>query len=205
MSSSWSYLDPAVIPLIVGETVLDAGCGLGRWGALIESNYWEAKLEQQPAVDGFDAFAANVERCSRRGVYRRVWQQTLPSAIEGAWDTVLAIEIVEHVRPEDVGPTLDALEAAARRRIIVSTPNSEILRPGLDTPAGFNPYEAHLGYVSRKLLRERGYTVRGVGFGKYDSALAKAAKRLHLRKTMTFAPWRFPVIAETIVATKDVD
>lgn len=204
MSSSWSYLDPAVLPLIVGETVLDAGCGLGRWGTLIESNYWEADLEQQPVVDGFDAFAANVEHCSGRGAYRRVWQQVLPSPIEGAWDTVLAIEIVEHVRPEDVGATLDVLEAAARRRIIVSTPNAEILRPGLDTPTGFNPHEAHLSYVSRKLLRDRGYAVRGVGFGRYDSRLAKAAKRLRLRKTMTFAPWRLPAIAETIVATKDV-
>lgn len=204
VSSSWTYLDPAVIPLLVGETVLDAGCGLGRWGALIESNYWEAKLDRQPEVDGFDAFAGNVEHCRRRGVYRHVWQQSLPSPIEGSWDTVLAIEIVEHVPPEDVERTLDLLEAAARRRVIVSTPNSEILRPGLETPAGFNPHEAHLSYVSRRMLRERGYTVRGVGFGRYNSALAKTAKRLRIRKTLTFVPWRLPLIAETIVATKDV-
>jgi 2-polyprenyl-3-methyl-5-hydroxy-6-metoxy-1,4-benzoquinol methylase len=204
VSSSWAYLDPAVIPLLVGETVLDAGCGLGRWGALIESNYWEAKLARQPAVDGFDAFAGNVEHCRRRGVYRRVWQQSLPSPIEGSWDTVLAVELVEHVSPADVGKTLDALEAAARRRVVVSTPNSEILRPGMDTPTGFNPFEAHLSYVSRDLLKSRGYTVRGVGFGRYNSRLALTAKRLHLRRTLTSVPWRLPSIAETIVATKDV-
>ena len=42
----------------------------------------------------------------------------------------------------------------------MSTPNSELLRPGLDTPAGFNPFEAHLSYVSRDVLRQRGYFVR---------------------------------------------
>ena len=203
MSSSWAYLDPAVIPLLVGETVLDAGCGLGRWGTLIESNYWEAKLARPPTVDGFDAFAGNVEHCLRRGVYRRVWQQSLPSTIEGSWDTVLAVEVVEHVPPDAVAETLDALEAAARRRVIVSTPNSELLRPGMDTPTGFNPYEAHLSYVSRDLLRARGYTIRGVGFGRYNSTLAVTAKRLRLRRTLTSVTWRLPRIAETIVATKD--
>jgi len=78
MSSSWSYLDPVVLPLLKGTSVLDAGCGMGRWGALIESNYWEAKLPRAPAVDGFDVFAPNVEHCRARGVYRRVWEHRMP-------------------------------------------------------------------------------------------------------------------------------
>lgn len=203
MSSSWSYLDPAVLPLLVGATVLDAGCGLGRWGTLIESNHWEAKLEAPPAVDGFDAFAANVDHARRRGAYRHVWQHLLPAPLEGSWDTVLAIEVVEHLPAEDVDEALDVLEAAARRRIIVSTPNSELLRPGLDTPTGFNRFEAHLSYVSTERLQRRGYRVRGVGFGRYDSRLARTAKRLHARGSLVFVPWRLPWLAETIVAIKD--
>ncbi len=205
MSSSWSYLDPAVLPLLIGETVLDAGCGLGRWGALIESNYWEAKLDVPPAVDGFDAFAGNVERCRRRDTYRHVWQHSLPDPLDGCWDTVLAVEVIEHVPPEQVDEALDVLEAAARRRVIVSTPNSELLRPGLDTPVGFNPFEAHLSYVPRETLARRGYRVRGVGFGRYDSRLAIMAKRLRIRPSLTFVPWRLPWLGETIVAIKDVD
>jgi hypothetical protein len=171
---------------------------------LVESNYWESKLPVPPAVDGFDAFAANVEHCRRRGSYRNVWEQSLPSPIQGTWDTVLAIELIEHLPQNRVGDALDALEGATRHRIIVTTPNSEILRPGMDTPVGFNPFEAHLSYVSRDFLRGRGYRVRGAGFGRYNSQLAKGAKRLRVRNSLTSITWRFPAIAETIVAIKDV-
>jgi hypothetical protein len=56
MSSLPSYLDPIILPLIVGETVLDSACGYGRWGNLIQSNFWEAGLSEYPKIDGFDAF-----------------------------------------------------------------------------------------------------------------------------------------------------
>jgi 2-polyprenyl-3-methyl-5-hydroxy-6-metoxy-1,4-benzoquinol methylase len=133
VSSSWSYLDPVILPLIVGESVLDVGCGLGRWGALIETNYWEARLPAPPAVDGCDAFAPNVERCRERGVYRSVWLQTMPSPLDGIWDTVLACELVEHVPQARVDELFDLLEAAAARRVIVSTPNSPCFREGSET------------------------------------------------------------------------
>ena len=70
MSSSPSYLDPVVLPLLAGTTVLDAGCGYGRWGTLVRANYWEAGLAAPPEVDGFDAFAPNVELCARSEIGR---------------------------------------------------------------------------------------------------------------------------------------
>lgn len=203
MSSSWSYLDPVILPLITGETVLDVGCGMGRWGALIETNYWEAKLPAAPAVDGCDAFSANVDHCRRRGAYRRVWEQTLPSKLDGTWDTVLAVELIEHVAAERVDETLELLEAAARRRIIVSTPNSPAFREAHETPLGLNPREAHVSYVPRKRFVERGYTVYGAGFGRYDSRLALWAKGRSIRPALNSLPYRFPRIAETLVAVKE--
>jgi SAM-dependent methyltransferase len=203
VSSSWSYLDPVILPMLVGTTILDVGCGLGRWGALIETNYWEAHYDRPPAVDGLDGFAANVDHCRARGAYRRVWQQLLPSPLEGRWDTVLAVEIIEHVAPDHVDEVLDILERAALRRIIVSTPNSPLFQPGEDTLVGFNPLDAHVSYVSRQHLARRGYAIRGVGFGRYQSRLAIAARRWGLRTSLTSVPRRLPFLAETIVAFKN--
>jgi SAM-dependent methyltransferase len=205
MSSSWSYLDPVILPLLVGDTVLDVGCGMGRWGALIECNYWEARLEAAPAVDGCDAFEPNVEHCRRRGTYRRVWEQILPSALEGSWDTVLACEVIEHIPQEDVASTFEVLEAAAGMRVIISTPNSPAFRPGHDTPLGFNPSEAHISYVARSVLHRRGYRIYGAGFGRYNSRLAVYAKRFGVRSSLSSTVRHVPLLAESIVAVKDID
>ncbi len=204
MSSSWSYLDPVILPLIAGESVLDVGCGMGRWGALIETNYWEARLESAPAVDGCDAFEPNVEHCRQRGAYRRVWVQTLPSPLDGRWDTVLACELIEHIPQVRVAETLDLLEGAAAKRVIVSTPNSALYRGGSDTPLGFNELEAHVSYVPAELLKRRGYRIYGAGFGRYNSRLARRAARWRLRRSLVSLPYRIPAIAETIVAVKDL-
>lgn len=177
---------------------------MGRWGMLIESNYWEAKLDVAPAVDGFDAFEPNVEHCRQRGAYRRVWKQTLPSSLAGEWDTVLACEVVEHVPSEQVAQTLDVLEGCARGRVLISTPNGPLYRPGHETSLGYNPWEAHVSFPSRELLEERGYRVFGAGFGRYNSRLALLAKRWGIRGSLTSLPHRLPAIAETLVAVKDV-
>ena len=60
MGPSPTALDSVVIPLLRGNLVLDAGCGVGRWGKLVRSNYWEAGLKSAPIVDGFDATAAGL-------------------------------------------------------------------------------------------------------------------------------------------------
>ena len=204
MSSSWSYLDPVILPLISGESVLDVGCGMGRWGALIETNYWEARLDSAPAVDGCDAFEPNVEHCRERGAYRRVWVQKLPSPLDGRWDTVLACELIEHIPQVRVAETLDLLEGAAAKRVIVSTPNSALYRGGSDTPLGFNELEAHVSYVPAELLKRRGYRIYGAGFGRYNSRLALRAARWRLRRSLVSLPYRIPAIAETLVAVKDL-
>jgi 2-polyprenyl-3-methyl-5-hydroxy-6-metoxy-1,4-benzoquinol methylase len=193
-----------VIPLVRGATVLDVGCGYGRWGGLLRTNYWEAGLSMPPQVDGVDGFAPNVEAAKELGIYRRVWHQMLPSPLDGAWDTVLACEILEHLPDHKVSAMLDLLEGAALRRVIVSTPNGPDYRDGHGTMHGFNDLAAHLSYVPRAVLRKRGYQLRGAGFGPPGSRLAKVAGRTRIARDLGSLSLHMPALGANYVAYKDV-
>lgn len=206
MSSSPTYLDPVIIPLIVGESVLDVGCGYGRWCNLIQSNFWEANLAKPPQIDGFDAFEANVDYCRRRNVYRRVWQQSMPSPLQDRWDTVLACEVIEHIEQDSVERAISILENAAKRRIIFSTPNWPYYRPGGDTIVGFNDHEAHLSYVSRDFFRSRGYKILGAGFGNPTNLPSRVIRKLFSgwAPMLDSLPRAVPSWGQSLVAYKDI-
>jgi len=168
MSSSATYLDPVVIPLIKGETVLDVGCGWGRWGSLLSTNYWEANLKKAPIIDGIDVFSENVERCKKLFYYNNVEQKQIPCKLNQKWDTILACEIIEHIPQKKVFETIELLENSAKKRIIFSTPNWPYIR---DQGGSNNPYEAHLSYIPKEEFIKRGYKILGAGFGNPDSRI----------------------------------
>lgn len=206
MSSSPSYLDPIVLPLIIGETVLDVGCGYGKWGHLIQSNFWEAGLSKPPQVDGFDAFPPNLNFCSKHNCYRKVWIQKMPSYLDGEYDTVLACEFIEHLEQDSVEEVLNILESVAKKRIIVSTPNWPYYREGGDTIVGYNNLEAHLSYVSREFFYNRGYKIIGAGFGNPTNIMFRAMRKFGLSLEFIFEsiPRKIPSLGNLIVAYKDL-
>lgn len=207
MSSSPTYLDPVVIPLITGNSLLDVGCGYGRWGNLVRSNFWEAGLTTPPIVDGLDAFQPNVDFCLRNGAYRSVWRQTLPGTLKGSWDTVLACEVLEHLPQEAIDDVLTIFEMHAARRVIISTPNWPYFRGGGETALGYNEFEAHLSYTSRTWLRKRGYKVSVAGFGNPRHLFIRGLRRLGFKGSLAAfesALHVFPSLGQAIVAYKDM-
>jgi SAM-dependent methyltransferase len=207
VSSSSVYLDPIVIPLVKGRSVLDVGCGYGRWGSLIRNNYWEAGLDSPPVVDAVDAFSPNVELARKSGVYRNVWLAKLPERFpEGEWDTVLACEIIEHIPQEEVESILDKIESAAARRVIISMPNYPAYRDGGETIVGYNEYDAHLSYMHRSYFYSRGYKVLGVEFGNPMHYCVRVARKLKLpgKVFLDAIAKVFPSMSNNIVLYKDV-
>jgi len=140
-------------------------------------------------------FEPNVGLCRQRGRYRNVWHQVLPSALEGRWDTVLAVEILEHL-PQDAAVQQRSSSRASRRAGSSSRCRGTRWSASAAAPtrsAGFNEFEAHKSSLPTSFFRDRGYTVRGADLAQ------KALERMRLTATLTSLTFRLPRLAATIV------
>jgi hypothetical protein len=211
MSSSPSFLDPVVLPLIRGSCVLDVACGFGRWGCLMRSNYFEWGLSDPPVVDAVDAFAPNVDYAKKLNVYRKVWQAKLPCEFpRNMYSTILASEVLEHLPQQQVEETLKEFESAAVNRVIITTPNFECLRGGGESFVGMNEFDHHLSFITPAFLRKRGYHIFGAGFGNPRTIRLKLVvhtlRLLGMRdfSILSSMTKNLPSLAHTTVAVKDI-
>jgi len=185
MGSSPSALDPVVLPHVEGPEILDVASGFGRWGFLCMTNAWETSCgakDGPPNITGCDGHLPNVELALRSGAYRECIHVRFPPLPFGerSFDTVLLMEIVEHLPEAQALELIAAAKRIARRKVIVSTPNYECLRPGHETITGYNELDAHLCYISRRRLRKLGFRVYGVGTRPLPRVLRGALRRLGL-------------------------
>ncbi|HME43775.1 MAG TPA: class I SAM-dependent methyltransferase [Syntrophorhabdales bacterium] len=169
MGSSPCVLDAVVIPLVLGPSILDVGCGFGRWGALLTTNYWETHLAEpgtRPSITGCDGYLPNVELARQSGFYTEVTHTLFPPLpfANDSFETVLLLDIVEHLDSKDGSKLIDEAKRIASRRVILSTPNWPAFRGGHATVTGWNDLEAHLSYWSRGTLRDLGFRLYGAGW-----------------------------------------
>jgi hypothetical protein len=117
------------------------------------------------------------------------------------------MEIVEHLPEAQALELIAAAKRIARRKVIVSTPNYECLRPGHETITGYNELDAHLCYISRRRLRKLGFRVYGVGTRPLPRVLRGALRRLGLldwyqhraRHALGGLGAIFPVLGDNVV------
>ena len=164
MSTSPLAFDALVVNNVVGDRILDVGCGHGKWGYLLKK-YADPKKGRRHVV-GVDRFEPHVRALRAEGVYDEVHVAdavSLPFA-DRSFDTAIACELIEHLEPGQ-GPALIAeLARVARACFIVSCPMFPCLREGGDTLDGFNPYEAHRQMYSFREFQRLGFTqIVGVG------------------------------------------
>lgn len=168
MGSSPSALDPVVLPHVEGPRILDVACGFGRWGFLCVANSWETQRHQEgrrPFIVGCDGYLPNVELARSNGCYAECIHARFPPLpfADRSFDTVLLLEIVEHLPEAQALELIDAAKRIAKRKVIVSTPNYPAFRGGHETLTGYNELDAHLCYISRRQLKRLGFTVYGSG------------------------------------------
>jgi len=98
-----------------------------------------------------------------------------------SFDSVLLVEIVEHLDEDNAELLIREAKRVARHRVIIATPNYPDLRGGTNSITGWNPLDAHLSYISRAKLRTLGFRLFGCGLRPGSGYFRGALKRLGIR------------------------
>lgn len=122
------------------KSVLDLGCGFGKYGVLcreiLDARFGRCRPDQWEAnIVGVEIFGAYRNPCWE--IYNRFTQGPIREAYSG-YDLVLMIDSLEHFAPEP-GRELLARLVAQNKHVIVSVPNGVMIQ---ETTFG-NPAERH--------------------------------------------------------------
>jgi len=175
-----------------GQEFLDVACGQGKWGFAIKLG-WSGNPKYSI---GLDVWRQNLKFAKHHRVYD---DYVLADArflpfIDRSFGAVCACEFLLHVRKSDGSRVLAELERVSKKTVVISVPN-KIVKVGLDRE---NPFEKDLSGWSAKDLKERGYTVRGVGFQIGGHRIAR-----NVLAGLTFIPL-LSMFAELMVGRKEI-
>jgi len=109
---------------------------------------------------GVDAFAPSIEASRARGLHDEYLQLRLEDLDVPAksYDAVVLLDLIEHFEKDEGLAFLRRLEAIARRKVLVFTPNGFLPQP----PYEDNPWQLHRSGWTVPEFRALGYRVRGV-------------------------------------------
>jgi SAM-dependent methyltransferase len=148
LNTVWRHLDSC------SKTILDVGCGQGEPIQFINRSgkYFTV---------GLDAFAPYLKQCRENRIHNAYVQadvRQLPFA-DNYFDSVICLEVLEHLEKEEGILFLNELERVASRQVICSTPVGDYKQDIFDN----NPYQEHKYIWNPDEMKEKGYKVKGVG------------------------------------------
>ena len=136
------------------QSLLDVGCG--------QQSPVHSFSRQIPYTVGLDVHAPSIERSRQEGIhseYRTAEITDLASQFPPhSFDSVVALDVLEHFTKEDGNRLIDAMESVARKQVVVFTPNGMVYQP----PEPGNPFQEHLSGWTAEEMRLRGYEVIGI-------------------------------------------
>ncbi len=162
MSSSY-LLDPFIINLMAekGKSYLDIGCGLGKWGYLIQTSHKPSSF-----MVGGDLDIEAIKYVKNHRTYKAavIFDGRFIPFRDKCFDIVQALEVIEHLEKGESDLLMKEAERVSVEKVVISTP--------LLGGRYWYDDEYHVSCWTPGEFRNRGYTVRGVGFslfGRYTS------------------------------------
>ena len=124
-------------------SVLDVGAGTGKWGLLLREylDLWVHQASGASCIEGVEIWKPYIGPIHRLA-YDAVFNMDVMDLLENPphrWDLILAVDVVEHLQPEDCPRFLDLGRKAAKHLVIV-TPRKLVKQGAVNG----NPYEEHL-------------------------------------------------------------
>lgn len=134
------------------QRVLEIGCGVDSPMQYLAGEYH---------LEGLDIHEPSLEACKKKGFLK---EAHLGSAMEiekqfgpDAFDAVVALDLIEHLKKEDGQELMRQMEAVAAKAVIIFTPNGFVPQHCED-----NPWQEHLSGWTTAEFRQRGYQVSGI-------------------------------------------
>ncbi len=109
--------ESTVLGLIKGKTVLDCGCGIGRWGYLLRKKGF--------TVIGFDLKKSNLLQAKKYSRYQDLVvadAKCLPFK-DSTFDCLTAIEVLEHLPKTEGKQFLNETKRLTRHKVVLTTPS----------------------------------------------------------------------------------
>ena len=152
LNTAWRMLDKE------SRTILDVGCGKG-----IPMKYLNRKHQfETTGIDGFSPYLVEAWENHTHDVYVN-WDirdlGELYGKVPHFFDTVICLEVIEHLTKSEGIQLLIDLELAAKWQVIISTPLGHYEQHDLDG----NSYQEHQSEWTPREFQELGYIVRGIG------------------------------------------
>lgn len=148
-----SYEKELVKALHGSTSILDVGCG---------SHSPVGLLRGKARLVGIDAHDGSVKKSQILGIHDEYHIHDVLKIQElfkaGSFDSVVALDLIEHLEKQDGLDLLDAMERIATKKVVVFTPNGFLSQGEYDS----NPWQVHRSGWEVAEMKSRGYEVIGI-------------------------------------------